>query len=241
MRALRHRRGWRQIDLALAAGCSQNLVSLVERGHLDRLSVRTVRRLVGALDATVFLELRWRGAALDRLADEAHATLVGFVADYLRARGWLVELEVTYSEYGERGSYDLLAFHPGSRSLLVIEVKTDLPSVEGTLRKLDEKERLASKVARDRFAWRPTSVSRLLVMPASPTLRRRMARHSAVIGASVPTRTVAARRWLGAPTGRLAGVWFVSHRDGGVGVARARSPERVRKPNSGRNNPRVAA
>jgi hypothetical protein len=174
------------------------------------------------------------------MTDEAHATLVGFVAEFLRARGWAVELEVTYSEYGERGSFDIVAFHAASRSLLVVEVKTDMPSAEATLRKLDEKARLAPKVVRVRLDWRPLSVSRLLVMPATATLRRRLARHAAVMGASLPTGTVVARRWLSAPTGQMAGIWFVSHRDGRVGIPRSHNRERVRRPNSSRNNPRVA-
>ena len=45
IRAVRHRRGLRQIDVAQTAGVSQAYVSYVERGHLDRLSVDTVRRI----------------------------------------------------------------------------------------------------------------------------------------------------------------------------------------------------
>src|SRR4051812_34494708 len=104
IRALRRRKGWRQVDLALAAGCSQNLISLIERGHLAAVSVRMLRRVTGALDATLGFDMRWRGAALDRLLDEDHANLVAAVAAILRALGWLVEIEVTYSSYGERGS-----------------------------------------------------------------------------------------------------------------------------------------
>ena len=115
VRALRRRRGWRQIDLGAAAGCSQNLVSLVERGHLDRISLHMLRSLLAALDAIALLELRWRGAALDRLLDEAHALVLGAVAGLLRSHGWIVEVEVTYSEYGERGSFDILCREAADR------------------------------------------------------------------------------------------------------------------------------
>lgn len=229
VRALRRRRGWRQADLAMAAGCSQNLVSLLERGHMDRVALRTLRRILSALDAAVFVELRWRGAALDRMADEGHSLLVGFVADRLRRLGWLVEVEVTYSRYGERGSYDILAFHVASGSLLVVEVKTDLPSSEATLRKLDEKERLAAAVAADRFGWRAGSVSVALIMPSARTLRRRVERHQATLRAALPSRSIEVRRWLANPVGRIAGTWFVSERDGRVAVPGARQPERIRR------------
>lgn len=230
LRALRRHRGWRQLDLARAAGCSQNLVSRIERGHVEMVAVRTVRRLMAALDASLALEVHWRGAGLDRLLDEGHATLVAAVAARLRELGWLVEIEVTYSEFGERGSYDLLAYHPVARMLLVIEVKTDLPSAEATLRKLDEKTRLAPKIARERFGWQATGVGRLLVMPDAYTLRRRIARHADLFGRALPARNVPVRRWLARPSGVLSGLWFVSNRDGGVAVSAARSAERVRRP-----------
>lgn len=241
VRALRHRRGWRQSDLADAAGCSQNLMSLIERGHLDRISLRVLRRVFAALDATALIELRWRGAGVDRLLDEGHATLVGAVVMFLRALGWLVEIEVTYSEYGERGSFDLLAFHQVTGILLVIEIKTDLPSAEATLRKLDEKSRLAIGVAGKRFDWRPKSVSRLLVMPESSTLRRRAARHASLFDRSLPARNVAIGRWLRRPSGTLLGLWFFSDIDSRVVISTAVRRERVRRPKSLPGNPAVAA
>jgi Holliday junction resolvase-like predicted endonuclease len=67
--------------------------------------------------------------------------------------------------YGERGSIDLLAWHEATRTLLVVEVKTEVASIEATLRKHDEKVRLARRVAADRFGWQATVTSRLLVLP----------------------------------------------------------------------------
>lgn len=213
-------RGWRQVDLAARASCSQSMVSLIERGHLDRLSLRSVKRIVGALDAAAFVEIRWRAGELDRLLDEDHARLVGAVADLLRRSGWHAIPEVTYAQFRERGSYDLLAFHAATGTALVVEVKTDLPSIEATLRKVDEKARLAPVVARDRFGWKVRAVGRLIVLPNDRTLRRQVDRHAAVLQASVPIRGVAVRRWLAAPTGAMAGLWFVSSRNP-RGVSRA--------------------
>ncbi|HUP83002.1 MAG TPA: XRE family transcriptional regulator, partial [Candidatus Limnocylindria bacterium] len=56
VRASRRRRRWRQVDLAAVAGCSQNLVSLIERGHSDRVAMRTMRRVLASLDATASIE-----------------------------------------------------------------------------------------------------------------------------------------------------------------------------------------
>jgi hypothetical protein len=193
------------------------------------------------VDASVALDVRWRGAAVDRLADEEHAALVGRVAGWLRGLGWVVEVEVSYSEYGERGSYDLFAFHPATRALLAIEVKTDIPSAEATLRKLDEKTRLAAKIARERFGWVATSVSRVLVVPATMTVRRRIRRHSHLFDYSLPTRTVGVKRWLRRPKGAIAGIWFVSDSDARAVNARRPTRDRVRVPNPAHHNGRIAA
>jgi transcriptional regulator with XRE-family HTH domain len=230
LRALRRRRGWRQLDLAWAAGCSQNMVSRVERGHVEGVAVRRLQRLLAALDASLALEVRWRGPGLDRLLDEAHANLVAAVAARLRGLGWLVEIEVTYSEFGERGSYDVLAFHPVARMLLVVEVKTDLPSAEASLRKLDEKTRLAPKVARERFGWRGAAVGRLVVMLDTSTLRRRVGRHAGLLGRALPARSVSVKRWLAHPSGQMAGLWFLSARSAGVAISAPRTRERIRQP-----------
>jgi transcriptional regulator with XRE-family HTH domain len=240
MRSIRQRKGWRQVDVAMAANCSQNLVSLMERGHLDRVSVRVMRRMFAALEVAVVIDLRWRGAALDRLLDEAHSTLVGALTEHLRGHGWLVEVEITYSEFGERGSIDLLAFHPATRILLVVEAKTDLPSAEGTLRKLDEKTRLAATIATKRFGWKPLTVSRLLVMPMTMTLRRRVERHSAMFDRALPARGVEVRRWIASPTQPMSGIWFFSDREARVPISKCVSRDRVRRAKSARTNSRGA-
>jgi transcriptional regulator with XRE-family HTH domain len=226
VRGLRRRLRWRQSELAAKAGCSQGAVSLIERGHLR--SLPQLRRVLAALDASMVIELRWRAGALERLLDEDHARLVGFLVNVLRGLGWEVQAEVTYAEYSERGSIDLLAFHPRSRILLVIEVKTDLPSVEATLRKLDEKVRLAPIIARKRFGWTPRAVARLIALPADRTTRRRVERQASVLAAALPMRGVAVRSWLAEPVDSMAGLWFVTGANGRSAIQRSPGRERVR-------------
>jgi transcriptional regulator with XRE-family HTH domain len=213
IRTLRHRLGWRQSDLAIRSGVSQGLVSLAERGRLDEVSPRRLRRILRELDAELVMIVRWRGGDLDRLADEGHARLMGRTAEMLRDLGWEVRPEVSYSEYGERGSIDLLAWHPATRTLLVIEIKTELTSIEETLRKHGEKTRLASKVAVSQFAWRAAAVTRLLVLPSRPMARRRVARHEAVMEPAYPDRASALRQWFRLPAGSISGLIFIDESD----------------------------
>jgi hypothetical protein len=170
-----------------------------------------MRRLFRALDARWEPTISWRGGDLDRLLDARHARLVGAVVTLLRRFRWQVEVEVTYSSFGERGSIDILAWWPTGRIALVVEVKSELVSVEATVRKLDEKVRLTiDSIARERFAERPAAVARLLVLPSSTTERRRVARADAALGAAVPVRSDAARRWLRQPAGPIRGLLFVA-------------------------------
>jgi transcriptional regulator with XRE-family HTH domain len=206
IRALRRRRGWRQIDLASRANVSQSLVSIIERGHVDGTSTRSLRQVLLALDAALWLDVRWRGGEVGRLLDEDHARLVGRVAAALQATGWAVRTEITYAEFSERGSFDVMAWHGSTRTLLAVEVKTELDSAEATFRKLDEKVRLAPKIARERFGWTARTASRLLIVKESTRGRERIRAHAALFAAALPARAVDVRAWLRAPVGQLDGL-----------------------------------
>lgn len=214
LRALRRRRRLPQHAVARAAGVSQATISRLERGHLDTVSLGSVRRAFSAVDARVSVDVSWRGGALDRLLDERHAALVGRLVTVLSADGSDVAVEVTYSRYGERGSIDVLAVLLQARAAIVVEVKTELTSVEETLRRHDAKVRLAPLLAEERFGWRPLHVSRLLVLPEDRTARRRVARQAALLDRALPARGRAVRDWLRRPDGALAGLWFLSSSHG---------------------------
>jgi transcriptional regulator with XRE-family HTH domain len=210
LRLLRRRRGLRQIDVARAARVSQSFVSLIERGHLGRSSVDDIRALFGVVDARFETSVSWRGAGLDRLLDERHAALTGAEADRLRRRGWALDLEVTFNEFGERGSIDVLATRQREAAALVVEIKTELVSIEETLRRLDVKARLLPAIVAARHGWRPRHVGRLLVILDTATARRRVGANATALGAALPARSALVRQWLRQPTGGLAGLIFSS-------------------------------
>jgi transcriptional regulator with XRE-family HTH domain len=208
-RVLRQRLRWRQVDVARAAACSQGEVSKLELGRIGGMSLRRLRALFAALDADLVVYVRWRGGELDQLLDARHAALGEAATAWLGSIGWTVIPEVTYSILGERGSIDLLAWHPETRTLLVIELKTELTSIEETLRRHDVKVRLASSIARERFGWMPAAVGRLLVLPEDRTARRRVEQHRSLFQRAYPSSGVAVRRWLRVPVGSLAGILFL--------------------------------
>jgi transcriptional regulator with XRE-family HTH domain len=228
LRALRLRCHARQVDVAERAGVSQQLVSNVERGRLATVSTATLRRILAAVDADLVTIVRWRGGDLDRLLDEGHADLVGRIVTLLQRRGWQVLSEVTFSEFGERGSIDVLAWHAPTRTLLVIEVKTEITSAEELLRRHDVKVRLAPKLGRDRFGASPACVGRLLVVADGTANRRRVERLAAILDTAYPSRGRDVRAWIARPQGDLRGLVFTAQST--AAIRHVRRQPRVRRP-----------
>ena len=183
MRAIRLRRGQRQADLARLAGASRGSVSRLERGHLETLSVRAIRAIAGALEIKVDMVPRWRGGDLERVVSGRHAALAEAVVGRLVAFGWTVRPEVSFSIYGERGIIDLFAWRADIRSLLVIELKTEIVDVGETIGTLDRKARLATTVATD-LGWAADRCSACLIVADGRTNHRRLSAHGQDIGPS---------------------------------------------------------
>jgi transcriptional regulator with XRE-family HTH domain len=209
IRALRRRRHWTQARLSAEAGVSRAVIYRLERGFADRVAVRTLAAVTTALGATISVRVLWHGEGLDRLLDANHAAIVESMVRLLTSSGWDVATEATFSVFGERGSVDVLATHPGTGSLLVIEVKSVVPDVQATLMGIDRKARQAPQIAHDR-GWRVRSVARLLVLPNDRTGRRRIQRHAATFRGALPATNVEVKRWIRTPTGTMAGILFVT-------------------------------
>lgn len=191
-------KGWRQEDLARRAHVSRSMTSDAELGRLERVTVGALRRLIEVLDGRLVVEMLWRGAELDRLLDAHHAALAENIARLLRNAGWDVRVEVSFNVYGDRGRYDILAYHAATRILLVVEIKTRLGDVQDTLGRLDVKVRLARNVGRQ-FGWQPATVTPLLLVAEDATNRRRVAAHPTLFS-SFSLRGRAALAWLRRPT-----------------------------------------
>jgi transcriptional regulator with XRE-family HTH domain len=211
IKALRQRRGWRQEDLALAADVSRSVVARIEQGLADRVPWATIRRVAAPFGARLVVRLDWNGEQLDRLIDARHAALVDVVLAELTAHGWICVPEATFNVFGERGSVDVLAFHPATRVLLIVEVKTAIPEIGNLLAPLDRKRRLGPQLAAVQ-GWTVSSVARLLVVADTSTNRRRIAAHGATFRAAFPVRGCDARRWIAspAPESGWSGLWITS-------------------------------
>lgn len=210
LRAIRRRVGMSQAELARAADVPRGDVIAVEAGRAREVALGRLRRMFATVDARLKVSAWWRGAAADRMLDERHAAIGERAVSLYGRRSWLSALEVTFSEWGERGSIDPLTGHPATRAIAVNEVKASIGSLDETNRMLDIKVRLAPDLAKDRFGWRPTSVSRVLIVPNESTVRRVVERHAQTMRALYPLRGREFRTWLRQPDRPVGAIWFVS-------------------------------
>lgn len=232
VRAVRIRKRMRQADLAAEAGVSQDTVSRLERGALGGMSVERIRAIGAAIGVLIDLQPRWGGAELDRLLGARHSALHEAVATRLAALAdWTLAPEVTFAEYGERGSIDILAWHAPTRTVLVIELKTEIVDVQEMLGTLDRKRRLAGRIARTR-GWAPAVVATWLIVSSSRTNRRRVDAHRAMLRNALPSDGRAMNAWLVAPRGPIAALSLWPRTDGERGTAGLAPVRRVRTPKS---------
>jgi transcriptional regulator with XRE-family HTH domain len=231
IRAERHRRGWRLVDLATAAGVGPGACSLLERGFATRLTVRTARRIAAAVDLPLGWDVGWRRQEIDRLLDADHAALGARLASALDRDGWNVRAEVSFNHYGDRGRIDLLAQHAATATLFVVELKTVIVDAQALIGALDVKARVAPMLAGG-IGWACRRVVPAIVVLEGTTARRHLARLGPLL-ARYDVRGHAARRWMGRPTEPAQGLLMLVKLPPGVGGdARRAGRRRVRVPRS---------
>ena len=208
-RAVRRRQGWRQVDVAMRAGVSQQVVSLIEHARLEQVSLRTLRAVARALEIDLPLAPRWRGPELDRLLDAEHSALVEAAAMAFDPSAWTLAVEWSFNHFGERGAVDVLGWNGRRGALAVIEVKSRIVDVQDLFGKLDRKVRVARELLPVERGWEPHVVGRILVLPDTSTAREAIVRLGRTFDASLPARTIETRRWLRDPVQDLASVWFL--------------------------------
>lgn len=232
LRVLRHRRGLRQADLAARSGVSRSVIGDLEHGRLEPHALGALVRTAGALGGVIRITLSLPGGDLERLLDADHAALCAGLSTLLVRHGWEVEAEATFNHYGERGSLDVLAWHPETSLLLVVEVKTILVDLQDLLAGIDRKVRVARTLAAAR-GWEARATVPMLVVAEGATARRLLDRHAALF-TRFTVRGHATLRWLRTPA--LADVprgllLFTksspARRDGAISIGRQRIRRRT--------------
>ncbi|MEO8626112.1 MAG: hypothetical protein ABI452_05370 [Candidatus Limnocylindrales bacterium] len=211
VRLIRLQSGMTQLRLSEASKVPLRDVKLVESGRAADVKLGRLRALFECMDGRARLLPWWKGAAADRLLDERHASMTERCVGYFPRPAWEPHVEVSFAEYGERGSIDILGANATACAVAVCEVKSVVGSLEETNRILDMKERLAPTITFKRLGWRPKVVARILILPRDATVMRIVSAHSQTMRSLYPARGREIRAWLRNPAQPIRGIWFVSY------------------------------
>jgi transcriptional regulator with XRE-family HTH domain len=173
IRDLRLALGWTQRTLAQKAGVSQSWICDVERGRCPEASLETIDRLLAAMGGRLIFQVNAPYLATPRQRDLVHARCSAYVARRLARAGWRVAREVEVGGDRSRGWIDILAWHPVTSLLMVIEIKTELHDLGAIERTLGWYEREAWAAAR-RFGWRPSGVVGSLLVLSTDAVEQRV-------------------------------------------------------------------
>jgi transcriptional regulator with XRE-family HTH domain len=240
VRDIRVAKNLRQADVADRAGVTRELVSEIERGLVAAVRVCDLRAVSRALEMPSIVMLGWRLPEVERLRDRVHSALVEEAARRLEGEGWTVRVEYSFNVYGDRGRADLLAWHPETRTLLIVEAKSRLWDIQETLGALDQKRRVLPQLAADEFGWRGKNVAVILVLPELSTHHHVVQTHRATFDSVLPERGRAINSWVGRPDRAMHGIWFlpIAGRDG-IRPEMLRRNARIRPP-KGKNGAKPA-
>lgn len=165
VRAIRTSLGWTQRRLAAEAGVSQAHVWAVEQGRVAHLTFDAAESLLKVMGAHLSMSVGAPFISDQRgQRDAAHTRMVAHVVRRLRRLGWEVLTEVGIGDGRSRGFIDILAFHPNTRVMLVIEIKTEIHDYGQIERSIDWYQRESWSIARLE-GWQPErSIGVLLLL-----------------------------------------------------------------------------
>ncbi|HEV8696154.1 MAG TPA: helix-turn-helix domain-containing protein [Candidatus Limnocylindrales bacterium] len=192
VRAGREGQRWTKTNLGERSGISRQMVAALESGKANP-SLDVIGALLEALE--IELDIVARGpveVAGSGPADAAHAICSAYVQRRLVAAGWQVEREVRITDRRYLGWIDILAFHPQTATLVVIEVKTRIDDVGAIERSLDWHVRGATRAA-ERLGWRPRRVIAWVVALASDEVEDAIRRTRELWATAFPARASAMR------------------------------------------------
>jgi len=165
-------------------------------------------RIVEALGGRLALQIQWQGGDLERVINVRHSALHESLArSFLALPDWVLAPEVSFSIRGERGVIDIFAWHAATRTLLVIELKTEIVDVNDLMGKVDRKRQLAVEIGRER-GWHALTVAVWVIVADSKTNRRRVTAHGTTLRAAFPADGRSVAGWLREPRQPIARLSF---------------------------------
>ena len=175
-----------QAELAAAVGVSRSLIAGIETGRVNA-TLDVVMRIGDALDLNLQI-VGQRPVVIDpRPSGVLHGRCSAYVGRRLARRGWSTRREVEIVHGRWHGWIDILAFHPATSTLVVIEIKTQVDDLGAIERQLSWYEREADKVART-MGWRPTTIATWLLLLQTEEVETAIRRERDLLRVGFPVR-----------------------------------------------------
>jgi transcriptional regulator with XRE-family HTH domain len=182
-----------QDELGQRVGVIRGHIANVELGRSNP-SLELMGRIAMALDLEIDLVARPPTVVgVERQRDLVHARCWGYADRRFRRAGWLTAREVEIVQGRWHGWIDLLAFDPGSGTLIVVEIKTQIADIGALERQVGWYERSAFRVARGR-GWQPRRTVVWVLALASLEVEATLRSNREVLAGAFPTRARQMRR-----------------------------------------------
>jgi len=185
-----------QQQLADAVGIHRGHLANIEAGRAN-LSIDLMERIADRLGQGLHLAIEPpKFISARRPHDTVHAWSSGYVTRHFNAAGWVTAREVDVSAGNVHGWIDLFAFEPGTRTHVIVEIKTRVDDLGGIERQVGWYERQAPAAAR-RLGWRPRRIVVWLIVLASDEVEHVLVASRDLIDEAFPGRASAMLATLG--------------------------------------------
>lgn len=191
--------GWTQLELGERAAVPQSLISRLERGLHSGADFEDLQRVAKAMGGRFTVSLTAPFLAdRGRQRDRVHAACIAYVLRHLRRAGWRAASEVEIGGTAGPGWIDVLAWHPVTGALLVIEVKTEVHDFGRIQRTLGWYEHRAWDAAR-RLGWLPRRTRAALVLLDTAAVASALRTNRELAAGSFPARSAELARFVDDP------------------------------------------
>jgi transcriptional regulator with XRE-family HTH domain len=175
-----------QEELAAAVGVSRSEIAGIETAGVNA-TLDVVMRIGEVLGLDLQIVGR-RPTVIDpRPSGIVHGRCSAYTGRRFGRHGWSIRREVEVIHGRSHGWIDILAFHPGSATLVIVEIKTRLDDLGAIERQLGWYERAGREVAAT-AGWRPVTIVSWLLLLNSEEVERSLRVERDLLRVGFPVR-----------------------------------------------------